>query len=72
MDYGKMVFTVGVVAMGLYGLYLGKYEIATGALGVMAGVLAPHTVVTVAQAGGEGKKEEVHNEETAVSTAAGV
>ena len=62
MDYGKLVFTVGVVAMGLYGLYLGKYEIATGALGVMAGVLAPHPVATVITASEVTKKEDTQNE----------
>ena len=46
MDYGKLVFTVGVVAMGLYGLYLGKYEIATGALGNSLRVLVSTTLAS--------------------------
>ena len=62
MDYGKLVFTAGVVAMGLYGLYLGKYEIATGALGVMAGVLAPHPIAAVVPANEAITKEDTQNE----------
>ena len=72
MDYGKLVFTVGIVAMGLYGLYLGKYEIATGALGVMAGVLSPHpmTVGTVAPDATTTKKEDTQNEANTFPSAA--
>ena len=56
--------------MGLYGLYLGKYEIATGALGVMAGVLAPHSVATVATASEVTKKEDTQNEANTFPSAA--